>query len=69
MDGVMKIIIQNQHLYSLSLSVFKWLETDGLISKRRDWFIGFKYSWFSNGPPLGSPYTHTTINMLNILRA
>ena len=27
---------------SLSLSVFKWFETDGLISQRRDWLIGFK---------------------------
>ncbi len=24
------------------LSVFKWFETDGLISQRRDWLIGFK---------------------------
>jgi hypothetical protein len=24
------------------LSVFKWFETDGLISPRRDWLIGFK---------------------------
>ena len=23
------------------LSVFKWFETDGLISQRRDWLIGF----------------------------
>ena len=26
----------------LWLSVFKWFETDGLISQRRDWLIGFK---------------------------
>ena len=25
-----------------SMSVFKWFETDGLISQRRDWLIGFK---------------------------
>ena len=25
-----------------SVSVFKWFETDGLISQRRDWLIGFK---------------------------
>ena len=25
-----------------NLSVFKWFETDGLISQRRDWLIGFK---------------------------
>jgi len=24
------------------MSVFKWFETDGLISQRRDWLIGFK---------------------------
>ena len=24
------------------LSVFEWFETDGLISQRRDWLIGFK---------------------------
>lgn len=24
------------------VSVFKWFETDGLISQRRDWLIGFK---------------------------
>ena len=27
---------------SLELSVFEWFETDGLISQRRDWLIGFK---------------------------
>jgi hypothetical protein len=26
----------------LGMSVFKWFETDGLISQRRDWLIGFK---------------------------
>ncbi len=26
----------------LGLSVFEWFETDGLISQRRDWLIGFK---------------------------
>jgi len=26
----------------VSVSVFKWFETDGLISQRRDWLIGFK---------------------------
>jgi len=25
-----------------ALSVFEWFETDGLISQRRDWLIGFK---------------------------
>ncbi len=25
-----------------NVSVFKWFETDGLISQRRDWLIGFK---------------------------
>jgi hypothetical protein len=25
-----------------AVSVFKWFETDGLISQRRDWLIGFK---------------------------
>ncbi len=24
------------------MSVFEWFETDGLISQRRDWLIGFK---------------------------
>ena len=27
---------------SQSVSVFEWFETDGLISQRRDWLIGFK---------------------------
>ncbi len=27
---------------ALGVSVFKWFETDGLISQRRDWLIGFK---------------------------
>ncbi len=26
----------------IGVSVFKWFETDGLISQRRDWLIGFK---------------------------
>jgi hypothetical protein len=26
----------------INVSVFKWFETDGLISQRRDWLIGFK---------------------------
>jgi hypothetical protein len=25
-----------------TVSVFEWFETDGLISQRRDWLIGFK---------------------------
>ena len=31
------------------VSVFKWFETDGLISQRRDWLIGFKP--FEDGHP------------------
>jgi len=31
---------QQQQL--VDVSVFKWFETDGLISQRRDWLIGFK---------------------------
>ena len=27
---------------AVALSVFEWFETDGLISQRRDWLIGFK---------------------------
>ena len=30
------------YLIELQLSVFKWFETDGLISERRDRLIGFK---------------------------
>jgi hypothetical protein len=30
------------------LSVFKWFETDGLISQRRDWLIGFKVEGVPN---------------------
>jgi hypothetical protein len=29
-------------LPTYGMSVFKWFETDGLISQRRDWLIGFK---------------------------
>jgi hypothetical protein len=31
-----------ERLKQMSMSVFKWFETDGLISQRRDWLIGFK---------------------------
>ena len=31
-----------QEVILLIVSVFKWFETDGLISQRRDWLIGFK---------------------------
>ena len=34
--------IKEQTIQSRRLSVFKWFETDGLISQRRDWLIGFK---------------------------
>gem|GEM_PF-2627657 len=33
---------QNNQLKPTALSVFKWFETDELISQRRDWLIGFK---------------------------
>ncbi len=36
--SVEKAGMLNQH----GLSVFEWFETDGLISQRRDWLIGFK---------------------------
>ena len=36
----MRMWLPKEHKYALS--VFKWFETDGLISQRRDWLIGFK---------------------------
>jgi len=36
------LFIEQLELADLEVSVFKWFDTDGLISLRRDWFIGFK---------------------------
>ena len=36
------LLFQKAESESKELSVFEWFETDGLISQRRDWLIGFK---------------------------
>jgi len=45
-DARLQVILKCPHSHrrhrNHALSVFKWFETDGLISQRRDWLIGFK---------------------------
>ena len=35
-------LLRQDAIRRAKMSVFKWFETDGLISQRRDWLIGFK---------------------------
>jgi hypothetical protein len=36
------VLVKYGEHVALGMSVFEWFETDGLISQRRDWLIGFK---------------------------
>ena len=40
--GALRALREAQVRVPEDMSVFEWFETDGLISQRRDWLIGFK---------------------------